>query len=111
MLIALFSDIHSNLPALKAAAAHAQARGATRIICAGDITGYGPFPSEVCDYLEKNKIESIKGNYDCKVIEVIENGESAVQKLQKKKRELVIWTAKNLDKSAQTFPVGTAGVD
>ena len=51
MLIALLSDIHGNLPALKAAVIEAKTRGAKQIICAGDIVGYGPFPDEVCEYL------------------------------------------------------------
>jgi putative phosphoesterase len=103
MLIALISDIHGNLPALTAAVAEAKTRGATQIICAGDIIGYGPFPNEVCEYLQKNKIRSITGNYDIKVLDVIEHGKSAVESLQKKKRELVIWTAKHMGKTAQRF--------
>jgi len=37
------------------------------------------------------------------VLDVIEHGKSAVDSLQKKKRELVIWTAKHLGKTAQRF--------
>ena len=73
------------------------------MICAGDIVGYGPFPSETCAYLEDMKISCISGNYDVKVLSVIKEGESAVDDLQKKKRKLVIWTAKNMKKSAQRF--------
>jgi putative phosphoesterase len=103
MLIALLSDIHGNLPALKAAVIEAKNLGAKQIICAGDIVGYGPFPNEVCEYLKTNEISSISGNYDIKVLDVIKHGKSAVESLQKKKRELVIWTAKHLDKKAQRF--------
>jgi putative phosphoesterase len=103
MLIALLSDIHGNLPALKAAVVEAKTRGAKQIICAGDIVGYGPFPNEVCEYLKTNEIKSISGNYDIKVLDVIKQGKSAVESLQKKKRELVIWTAKHLGKTAQRF--------
>ncbi len=103
MLIAFISDIHGNLPALKAAVSDAKSRSAARIICAGDITGYGPFPSEVCAYLEKSKIETISGNYDRKVLDFIENGETVVEGLQKKKRELIKWTAKNTNKATRRF--------
>jgi len=106
MLIAFISDIHGNLPALKAAIADAKARGAARIICAGDITGYGPFPNEGRNYLRKNKIASISGNYDCKVLDIIEHGASAVAALQKKKRTVAIWTAKHIGKTAQRFLAG-----
>ena len=103
MLIAFISDIHGNLPALKAVIIDAKIQGVDKIICAGDIIGNGPFPSEVCSYLEENKIPTISGNYDCKVLDVIKHGKSTADKLQKKKKELLFWTAKHIRKSAQTF--------
>jgi putative phosphoesterase len=106
MLIGLISDLHSNFPALRAAFADAKTRGATSILCAGDITGYGPFPNEVCDYLIKNEIASVGGNYDVKVLDVIKRGPSSVSEMQKKKRELLIWTAKNITKTSQRFLSG-----
>jgi putative phosphoesterase len=106
VLTAFISDIHGNLPALQAAVADAKKKGAARIICAGDITGYGPFPSEVCGYLQKNRIASISGNYDCKVLDVISNGKSAVAQLQKKKRAVVTWTARHLEDTARHYLAG-----
>jgi putative phosphoesterase len=103
MLIAVLSDIHGNLPALKAAVIEAKTRGAKQIICAGDIVGYGPFPNEVCEYLKTNEIRSISGNYDIKVLDAIKYGKSSIESLQRKKRELVMWTAKHLGKPAQRF--------
>src|SRR5271157_187287 len=103
MLIAFISDVHGNLPALNTAVADAKAQGVNKIICAGDVSGYGPFPSEVCSFLEENNIPTISGNYDCKVLDVIKKGKSAAAKLQKKKKGLLIWTAKNVRKSAQQF--------
>ena len=41
--MAFLSDIHGNLPALEAAVVDAKARGAGKIVCAGDLTGHGPF--------------------------------------------------------------------
>lgn len=106
MLIAFISDVHANLPALKAAVADARQRGAVEIVCAGDITGYGPFPSEVCHYLAENGISSISGNYDGKVLDVIQNGAAAIKTLQKKRRELLAWTAGHIDKNARRFLEG-----
>jgi predicted phosphodiesterase len=103
MLIAFISDIHGNLPALKAVAEEAKGRGVNQIICAGDVIGNGPFPSEVCSYLEENNIATISGNYDCKALNVIQLGKPAAAKLQRKKRELLIWTAKHINKSAEHF--------
>jgi putative phosphoesterase len=106
MLIAFISDIHGNLPALQAAVADARKRGATEIVCAGDLTGYGPFPKEVCDYLEKNSIISISGNYDRKVLEMAKRGESAMATLPKDKRKLIAWTVKHIGKNARRFLAG-----
>jgi putative phosphoesterase len=103
VLIACISDIHANLPALEAAAADAVARGAVKILCAGDSVGYGPFPNEVCAFLEKNGITSIAGNYDRKVLDIIEGGEDNFQALSKKKKELLVWTAEHLKKAARNF--------
>jgi putative phosphoesterase len=98
MLIAFMSDIHGNLPALEAAAADAKAQGAGRIIVAGDITGYGPFPDGVCRFLREGRIKAIRGNYDQKVIEVTQKGMSATCGMKKKKREILLWTVKHIDK-------------
>ena len=84
----------------------AKAKGADKIICAGDVTGNGPFPNEVCNFLEQNNIPTISGNYDCKVLSVIVEGKSTADKLQKKKRELLMWTTKHLKKSALHYLEG-----
>jgi len=96
MLIAFMSDIHGNLPALEAAAADAKERGAERIIMAGDITGYGPFPNGVCNYLKKWHIPAITGNYDQKVIDVFTEGASVTEAMKKKKREILLWTVEHI---------------
>ena len=95
MLIAFISDIHGNLPALEAAVADARKRGARRIICAGDVTGYGPFPDSVCRFLQARHIPSVIGNYDQKVIAAIEQGKKAAGEMKAKKRKILLWTAKN----------------
>ena len=47
MRILVVSDIHGNLDAFKAVLANAGDYDA--VICAGDITGYGAYPSECVD--------------------------------------------------------------
>ena len=106
MLIVCFSDIHGNLPALEAAASDAKARGAERIYCAGDLTGYGPFPDEVCTFLRKNKIPSVAGNYDLKVIDNARLGKSAAVKIPPKKRKILRWTTKNLSGGSLRYLAG-----
>ena len=103
MLIAFISDIHGNLPALEAAVADARARGASRIICAGDMTGYGPFPDEVCRFLEERRIRAIIGNYDQKVIEWANRGSSGARGMKQKKRKILLWTVKHLSDRARHY--------
>ena len=64
MRLAVISDIHGNLEALKKVLADIEKRGVDTICCAGDIVGYGPFPNEVIQLLRERKIPSVMGNYD-----------------------------------------------
>ena len=41
MRLAIFADIHANRQAFNACLAVARARGAERVVCLGDIVGYG----------------------------------------------------------------------
>jgi putative phosphoesterase len=103
MLIAFISDIHGNLPALESAVADAKKRGAGRIICAGDMTGYGPFPDEVCNFLQKHHITAIIGNYDQKVIEVTRHGSIAAQNMKEKKQKILLWTVEHLSRATHNY--------
>lgn len=106
MLIAFLSDVHGNMPALGAAVADATVRGAERFICTGDMTGYGPFPDEVCHFLQNRPIPALIGNYDRKVLTVAEQGLSAVQGLKSKKRKILLWTLENLSHQSQLYLSG-----
>jgi len=103
MLISFISDIHGNLPALEAAVADAKKKGANRIICAGDITGYGPFPDNVCHFLQKGQIPAIIGNYDQKVVKTAKQGTSSTADMKKKKREILLWTVRNINNQNRKY--------
>ena len=66
MLIALISDIHSNLEALLAV--WREVKRVDAILCMGDIVGYGPNPNEVVEFLreeiEKRTFLCVRGNHD-----------------------------------------------
>ncbi len=64
MRIALFSDIHANLPALQAVLADIDRKNPDLIYCLGDLVGYAPFPNEVIQEIRKRNIPTIAGNYD-----------------------------------------------
>jgi putative phosphoesterase len=104
--MAFLSDIHGNLPALEAAVVNAKARGAGKIICAGDMTGYGPFPNEVCRFLMERRIPAIIGNYDQKAIEVAKRGAAAAARMKQKKRKILLWTGAHLDGRSRRYLAG-----
>jgi putative phosphoesterase len=62
--LGLISDIHGDPLALELAWAHLMVLGADRIVCAGDLVGYGPFPDRVIDFLAEHAIEAVRGNHD-----------------------------------------------
>jgi putative phosphoesterase len=62
--LVFFSDIHGNLPALRAVLADIEARGVARTYCLGDLVGYGGDPNGVIDLVRSSDIPTILGNYD-----------------------------------------------
>ncbi len=68
MRTAIISDIHGNLEALQVVLDHADAQGVDRIICLGDILGYGPCPVECVDLVAKRCEWSLMGNHDFGVV-------------------------------------------
>jgi predicted phosphodiesterase len=64
MKIALFSDIHANLPALEAFFASVEQQKPDAVYCLGDLVGYNIWPNEVINEIRKRGIPTIAGNYD-----------------------------------------------
>jgi predicted phosphodiesterase len=62
-VLAVFYDIHANLPALEATVAEARAHGATSFFLGGDYVGFGPFPRETLALLDELRPATwIRGN-------------------------------------------------
>ena len=68
-LTAIVSDIHGNLPALRASLDDARAQGAERFWCLGDVVGYGARPLECLALIRELCSAVIKGNHEQAVIE------------------------------------------
>lgn len=64
MRIALFSDIHANLPALEACLADIDRRKPDAVYCLGDLVGYNIWANEVIRMIRDRGIPTIAGNYD-----------------------------------------------
>ena len=59
----VLSDIHANFTALEAALAAVDGRW-ERVVCLGDVVGYGPDPNEVIDRVRALQATIIRGNHD-----------------------------------------------
>src|ERR1700729_155466 len=59
----ILSDIHANLTALDTALAAAKGHW-DKVICLGDVVGYGPDPNEVVDRVRELGAITIRGNHD-----------------------------------------------
>ncbi len=66
-MLAILSDIHSNLHALDAVLAVCKRRGVTRFACLGDIVGYGAFPAACVDRIRSLGCPVVQGNHDAYV--------------------------------------------
>ncbi|WP_276360553.1 metallophosphoesterase family protein [Daejeonella sp. H1SJ63] len=64
MKIALFSDIHANLPAFEAFLADLDSRKPDAVYCLGDLVGYNVWPNEIIEGVRKRGIATIAGNHD-----------------------------------------------
>jgi len=104
MRIAFLSDVHANLPALRAALELVKDRGAERIVVAGDLVGHGPHPAEVVALLRENaRYEVIRGNVDRAIAAL--GREKAPEKLRERaegsgKKANRAWTALALERDA-----------
>jgi len=93
--LAIFSDIHANLPALRAVLADMEERGITGRLCLGDVVGYGASPAACVELLRDAGIPCLKGNHDAAVTHGIEAGG-----LMKRMWD---WTEEQLDAEQRTW--------
>jgi hypothetical protein len=64
MHIAIFSDVHANLPALEATLADIAAAGVDAGYALGDLVGSAPGPNETLERLAAEGLPIVMGNYD-----------------------------------------------
>lgn len=62
--IAVISDLHGNLEALKKVLEDIKNRNVNKIICLGDIIAKGSHPNECIDLVRKNCFIILRGNTD-----------------------------------------------
>ena len=67
MLYAIMSDIHANPSALEKVLVDAKEQGAEKVICLGDVVGYGPDPVEAVSLCRESCDVVLMGNHDAAV--------------------------------------------
>lgn len=89
--IAVFSDIHANLPALETFLAHTAAEAYDAIYCLGDLVGYGPHPNECCELMRSCHIPVVLGNHD-----EVALTRKRVEFFNEVARQAILWTHEQL---------------
>ena len=90
---AIVSDLHANLPATEAVFERIAKADVQRIVCLGDVVGYGANPNEVCDIVQAHVDHCVVGNHDAAV-----SGRMDYSSYYQAAREALDWTASVLDK-------------
>ncbi len=93
MRYGIFSDIHSNLEAFQQAIDHFKAQSIDRLICLGDVVGYGANPAECLKLLEKITPYVIAGNHEWAV-----TGKLEPEALNWHAKEAILWTSRRINK-------------
>ena len=105
----IISDLHANLEGLQAVLS-AAANRYDRVICCGDIVGYGPDPNAVTDWVRANVMAVVRGNHDkacCGITDAQEFNTAARFAAQWTRDRL---TPENLD-YLRNLPTGPMEVD
>lgn len=76
--IAILSDIHANLHALKAVLRDVQNTNAKKIVFLGDTVGYGATPAECVEWVRKLGGWCVMGNHDVALESIRKHGEAVL---------------------------------
>lgn len=68
MKIAVLADIHANLEALEAVLADLESMTVDRVVCLGDMVGYGPDPEAVVARIMELDVVALLGNHEAALI-------------------------------------------
>jgi diadenosine tetraphosphatase ApaH/serine/threonine PP2A family protein phosphatase len=87
----VLGDIHGNLEALTSVLADAQEAGVGRLLCVGDVVGYGADPHECLKVLRDGKVCTVAGNHDWAVVEKV-----GIEYFNADARDSIEWTRDRL---------------
>lgn len=100
MKLALIADIHSNLEALSACLAHAEAHGIERWAFLGDLVGYGADPEAVLDIVMAYAATGavvVLGNHDAAAVDL------GSEHMNETAERAIAWTRRRLKPAHKDF--------
>ena len=105
----ILSDIHANLTALDAALEAAKGRW-QKVLCLGDLIGYGPQPNEVVERVRSIAAVTIRGNHDKAATGLVD-----AEDFNPLARSAALWTRERLSpenfKYLQNLPAGPVTIN
>jgi diadenosine tetraphosphatase ApaH/serine/threonine PP2A family protein phosphatase len=101
MRIAIISDIHANVEALRKVMERITLLEPDRIYCLGDIVGYGPHPNECIEMIRKDCHGIVAGNHDVAVA-----GDTSLERFDGPGRKAIRWTREKISDANRRFLAG-----
>ncbi len=98
MRYAIFSDIHSNLPALETVLDAYRKEKIDRYFCIGDIVGYAANPIECIEAVKELNPVIVAGNHDWAAVDLTD-----IEKFNPIAKEAVLWTKNILPDKEKDF--------
>lgn len=98
MRLAILSDLHSNLRAWNAVLADIATQRVDRILCLGDLVGYGPSPVEVLESAYQHVHSFVMGNHDAVVA-----GKMSPDVFNDRAKRLILWTRDRIGRRGVEF--------
>ncbi|MCG6981831.1 MAG: metallophosphatase family protein [Deltaproteobacteria bacterium] len=98
MRVAMISDVHSNLEALKAVLEEIEKDDISLVVNLGDLVGYNANPKECVDLVQKRKIISILGNHDRAATEL-----KFAEGFNILAYQALVWSSKTLSKGHKKY--------
>ena len=98
MRYGVLADVHGNLFALQAAVRRLGEAGVDGWLCAGDLVGYGPHPSECVQVVAELGAGCVAGNHELLVLGLLPEGRAG-----RLARETTAWTRDVLREDCRSF--------
>lgn len=98
MKYVIISDIHSNYQALESVAEHISRENADKIICAGDVIGYGAEPDRCISMVSSSGYACVRGNHEAAVLGLVD-----ITFFNEFAASAVEWTRDNLAREGADF--------